>query len=305
MWSQLRQLQSPISPVWPNLNSSASTCAWSVILELSALSREKAFQVPFDLFSIWLTLLWTCLVRFPSILALLFQHRWTTRLLDSAPSQHASFSLCFRNSPLREWETGPWKQARVYSRQSRSTLPTQCGSPTDHNVRPYRECAGGHLWFAGIQINVYEACLAAKGQPLSQLLQPLSWVRFWLCVLALTRAHIGECLCVSGPVVSLSIHVFIAWGWSINLEAESLLCSCVCLFYITQKPHWSSAWKSFKSTVTFSQSVFIVPLHIFSIRVLASWLTSQRERKTAWPTDKRKICAPLHFHWTLLFAPIY
>lgn len=92
MRSQLRQ--PPISPIWPDLNSSASTCAWSVILELSALSREKAFQVPFDLFSIWLTLLWTCLMRFPSILALLSQHTWTTCLLDLVPS-HASFCCAF------------------------------------------------------------------------------------------------------------------------------------------------------------------------------------------------------------------
>jgi len=101
------------------------------------------------------------------------------------------FPLCFRNSSLREWETGPWRRLGfTLCRFVSPPLPTQCGSPTDHNVRPYRECTGGHLWFAGIQMNVYEACLAAKGQALSQLLQPLSWVYFLLWVSALTCAQL-------------------------------------------------------------------------------------------------------------------
>lgn len=75
-----------IFPIGPKLNSSVSTCGWSVILELSALSREKAFQAHFDLFSIWLTLLWTCLVRLPSILALLFHNMWSTCLPALFPS---------------------------------------------------------------------------------------------------------------------------------------------------------------------------------------------------------------------------
>lgn len=82
-------------PMWLNLKSSGSTCAWSVTLELSAFSREKAFQAPFDLFSIWLTLLWTYPMRFPTSLALLFQHTWTTCLLDLVPSQHASSPSAF------------------------------------------------------------------------------------------------------------------------------------------------------------------------------------------------------------------
>ncbi len=175
--------------MWPNLKSSASTCAWSVTLELSAFSREKAFQTPFDLFSIWLTLLWTCPMRFPTILALLFQHTWTTCLLDLVPSQHASSPSAFATAHSENE-----KQALEGGSGSLSAepvpLPTQCGSPTDHNVRPYRECTGGHLWFARIQMNVYGPCLAAKGQALSQLLQPLSWVCLWQCVPALTCAQI-------------------------------------------------------------------------------------------------------------------
>lgn len=95
MWSQRRRYTLRFLPVRPNLKSSASTCAWSVILELSAFSRKKAFQTPFDLFSIWLTLLWTCLMRFPTILALLFQRTWTTCLPDLVPSQHASSPTAF------------------------------------------------------------------------------------------------------------------------------------------------------------------------------------------------------------------
>lgn len=64
---------------------------------------KKAFQAHFDLFSIWLTLLWTCLVRLPSILALLFQSMWTTCLPASFPSKRAS---CFHNSPQRAGERG-------------------------------------------------------------------------------------------------------------------------------------------------------------------------------------------------------
>lgn len=42
-------------------------------------------------------------------------------------------------------------------RATRPLPPTSSqkrGSPTDHNVRPYRERAGGHLWFAGIEMRV-------------------------------------------------------------------------------------------------------------------------------------------------------
>lgn len=143
------------------------------------------------------------------------------------------FSRRFRNNPLGEWETG-LGSGKAKLAPPPHPLPTQCGSPTDHNVRPYREHAGGHLWFAGIQMNVYEPCLAAKGQALSWLLQPLSWVRLRLSVLALT------CL--------LSPHVFITPGWSGSLKATRVkffVCVYVCMtreisevFDFYQRPRW-------------------------------------------------------------------
>lgn len=127
-------------------------------------------------------------MRFQTVLALLFQHTCTTCLLDLVPSQHASSPCAFATAHSENE-----KQALEGDSGSLSAepvpLPTQCGSPTYHNVRPYRELAGGHLWFAGIQMNVYGPCLAAKGQTLSQLLQPLLLVGLWLCALALTCAQ--------------------------------------------------------------------------------------------------------------------
>lgn len=99
-----------IFPIGPNLNSFVSTCGWSVILELSALSREKAFQAHFDLFSIWLTLLWTCPVRLPSILALLFHNMWSTCLLALFSSWLAS-SLLLSQQPTKGMRIRPRKQS--------------------------------------------------------------------------------------------------------------------------------------------------------------------------------------------------
>lgn len=234
MRSQLRQPHSPISPhvIKPLLLPPApGQSSWSW-----APSAGKRFsQARFDLFSIWLTLLWTCPMRFPAILALLSQHTWTTCLLNLVPSQHASSPSAFATAPLGEWETGPSKEARVHSRHSASALPTQCGSPTDHNVRPYRECTGGHLWFAGIQMNVYGACLAAKGQALSQLLQPLSWVRSWLCGLALNWVKIcGVWICD----LLISLYVTTPVYYSPDNEVTVFVyVFSACLFYRNSKNH--------------------------------------------------------------------
>lgn len=212
-------------PMWPNLKSSASTCAWSVTLELSVFSREKAFQAPFDLFSIWLTLLWTCPVRFQTILALLFQHTCTTCILDLVPSQHASSPSAFATAHSENE-----KQALEGSGSLSAEpvpLPAQCGSPTDHNVRPYRECTGGHLRFAGIQMNVYEPCLAAKGQALSKILQPLIGLPLVVCACFDLYSDMG-CPSVSGSVMSISLHVFITRGWRIALKTARVTFLCVC-----------------------------------------------------------------------------
>lgn len=56
-----------------------------------------------------------------------------------------------RNRPRR------WGSGSLSARAARPLPPTSSqkrGSPTDHNVRPYRERAGGHLWFAGIEMHV-------------------------------------------------------------------------------------------------------------------------------------------------------
>lgn len=61
-------------------------------------------------------------------------------------------------------------------------------------------------------MNVYEPGMAVKGQALSQILQPLSWVCLWLCMLALTCAQIRA--------VSVSV-------WICDLQVS--LCVCVCV----------------------------------------------------------------------------
>lgn len=138
-------------------------------------------------------------------------------LLSQQPTQR------MRNRPLTE--------ARVHSRQSPSTLPTQCGSPTDHNVRPYRECTGGHLWFAGIQMNVYEACLAAKRQALSQLLQPLSWVRFWLCVLMLRYGGVSLCVWICDLYIPSHVY-YLGLKYYSRGNKVKILCVCMCVFVL-------------------------------------------------------------------------
>lgn len=215
--------------------SASSTCAWSVILELSAFSREKVFPS-----SLWF-------IQYLANLALNLPHEISSHfspplpayvnysLLNLVPSQHASSPSAFATAPLGEWETGPSKEARVHSRHSASALPTQCGSPTDHNVRPYRECTGGHLWFAGIQMNVYGACLAAKGQALSQLLQPLSWVRSWLCGLALNWVKIcGVWICDLLISLYVTTPVYYSPG---NEVTVFVYVFSACLFYRNSKNH--------------------------------------------------------------------
>lgn len=197
MQSQLRELYDFSPYDWtfsPLLPPAPGQSPWSWGPEWS---KERAFQAPFDLFSIWLTLLWTFPMRFPAISALLSQHTWTTCLLDLVPSQHVSSPSAF---------------ATAHSENEKQALEGGLGSlsadscvPPPHPVRVtyWSQCAAlswvhrGHLWFAGIQMSVYEACLAAKGQALSQLLQPLSWVYFLLWVSALTCARLwGVFLCV-------------------------------------------------------------------------------------------------------------
>lgn len=90
-------------------------------------------------------------------------------------------------------------------------LPIQCGSPTDHYVLPYRERKGGHLRFAGIQMNVYGPCLAAKGQAV-----PAFTTIFWQDV----SIHVIE------SALTLSFHVFLSRSQNIAIKVIF-----VCLFY--------------------------------------------------------------------------
>lgn len=214
MRSQLRQ--PPISPIWPDLHSSASTCAWSVILELSALSREKAFQVPFDLFSIWLTLLWTCLMRFPSILALLSQHTWTTCLLDLVPS-HASFRCAFATA-LSENE----KQAPAAGSSSLSAEPVNPPHPVW--VTYWSQCAA-LSWVHRRAFMVrwdWNECLwglsgSQRAATIPAFTATLMGLTLGLFACLDMCSHTG--ISVSGPVISVTLHVL--GQWSIHLKAKS------------------------------------------------------------------------------------
>lgn len=163
----------PISPIWPDLNSSASTCAWSVILELSERPRQgEGFPSP-----LWfIQYLANLALNLPHEISIhsgppLPRHTWTTCLLDLVPS-HALLRCTFATTPhphsLSEWETGPCRGARVRS----SPLP-----PAVARVTYWSQCAAlslstreGIYGSPGLKRKFYGAGLAAKGQPLSQLL---------------------------------------------------------------------------------------------------------------------------------------
>lgn len=154
--------------------------------------KGKDFPSPSLIYSVfWLTLHWTCPGRFPAILALLFQHTCTTCLLDLVPSQHAVSPTAFATAHGENEKQAPRRRLRfILSSAFFSLFPfhlSLCGSLTDHYEPPYREHTGGHLWFTRIQMIVYEPCLAAKGQALSQCLKPLwldmgclsLWLKLW------------------------------------------------------------------------------------------------------------------------------
>lgn len=77
-------------------------------------------------------------MRFPTILALLFQRTWTTCLLDFVPSQHASSRSAFAIAHS-EWETGPRSKLRfTFNRAGQPSSPhpvwvtywSQCAAPS-------------------------------------------------------------------------------------------------------------------------------------------------------------------------------
>lgn len=85
-------------------------------------------------------------------------------------------------------------------------------------------------------MNVYEPCIAVKGQALSQILQPLSWVCLWLCVLALTCAQIwGVSVCVW--ICDLQVSLCVYYKGLNQYSEDSKSIHTVCLFYRTQRSH--------------------------------------------------------------------
>lgn len=100
-----------VSGFFPCDQTSASTCAWSVTLGLSAFSREKAFQAP-----IWfIQYLANLALNLPQEISNHFSPPFPayTHCMPPRPSSIPTcffFSPRFRNSPLREWETGPWRR---------------------------------------------------------------------------------------------------------------------------------------------------------------------------------------------------
>lgn len=189
----------------------------------------------------WLTLHWTCPGRFPAILALLFQHTCTTCLLDLVPSQHAASPTAFATAHGENEKQAPRRRLGfILSSAFFPLFPfhlSLCGSLTDHYERPYREHTGGHLWFTRIQMIVYEPCLAAKGQALSQCLKPL-WLEF---------RH-GVSLLVIEAVATIPFHFSCSRSWIIVLK--SVL--CLCLFQRTKK-------KQNCCYVRIHESAFVIP----------------------------------------------
>lgn len=207
MWPQLRQLHSPISPPVTKPKSSTSTCAWSHTLGLSAFSRQKALQTSFDLFSIWLTLLWTCPMRFPTILSLLLQHTCTTCLLDLVPSQHASSPSAFARAHSENEKQAWRKEARVRSRQSPSPslqsaghlLITMCGP-----IVSTQEGIYGSLRFKWMFMSLV---WQPKGRHYPRFYShSLGFAFGCVCLLWLVLRY-GVSLCVSGSVIFKSLYV--------------------------------------------------------------------------------------------------
>ena len=136
-----------------------------------------------------------------------------------------------RNRPLKELALG---------RACPGPLPTQCGSPTDHNVRPLswvRRRAFMVRWDSN-------ECLWA-----------LSGSQRAGTILAFTGTLMGaplvECACFDlCSDVGCPLHVFITRGWGFTLQAAKVKFSvCTLCVFVLQNPKTSCV--SFKFTVTF------------------------------------------------------
>lgn len=194
-------------PMWPNLKSSASTCAWSVTLELSAFSREKAFQTLFDLFSIWLTLLWTCPMRFPTILALLFQHTWTTCLLDLVPSQHASSPSAFATAHSENEKQALEGGSGSLSQQSPSPSPPSVGHLLITMCGPIVSAQEGIYGSLGFKWMFMGLVWQPKGRHYPSFYSHSHGFAFGCVFLLWLVLRYGVSLSVSGSVISTSLHL--------------------------------------------------------------------------------------------------
>lgn len=85
---------------------------------------------------------------------------------------------------------------------------------------------------------------------------------------------------------------------------KSFVFLCV-LFCRTQQSHGVQCQVLSCHSHIFTICIYRPAAHIlFHTESVGFMIDLTTWKKTAWPTDKHKICAPLHFHWTLLFAPI-
>lgn len=218
-------------PLWSNLKSSASTCAWSVTLELSAFSRQKAFQTSFDLFSIWLTLLWTGPMRFPTILSLFSQHTCTTCLFDLVPSQHASSPSAFATAHSENEKQARRKEARVHSRQSPSPSLQSAGHLLITMRGPIVSAQEGIYGSLGFKWMFMSLVWQSKGRHYPRFYSHSHGSAFGCACLLWLVLRYGVSLCVSGSVIFKSLYVYYQ-----GLNQYSVSRS-VCLFYRTQRSH--------------------------------------------------------------------
>lgn len=154
----------PISPIWPDLNSCASTCAWSVILELSERPRQgEGFPSP-----LWfIQYLANLALNLPHEISIhsgppLPRHTWTTCLLDLVPS-HAPLRCTFATTTTPLPPPPPSQNEKQAQAAGLGfALHPPYHPPTHHSAGhllitmcgPIAERAGGHLWFARIETQV-------------------------------------------------------------------------------------------------------------------------------------------------------
>lgn len=236
------------------------------------------------------------------------------------PPRPTSIPTCFFFFPelsqqlsLGEWETGPRRRLGFTLSRARQPSPPTVGHLLITMCGPIVSAQEGIYGSLGFKWMFMRLVRQPKGRHYPK---------------AFTATHVGSLLFfflvlrygVSRFTISISLHVFISKGWSITLKAlrlKSLVFYTLCLFAL-QKPRNHTQFISHQSgqshfTCVFFKKGRIRRRHLYStslfsymLWVLASWLTSQQERKQH---DPPQLCtnlhsALLHSHWTLLFALI-